>query len=49
MGLIPEGSSSMSGTVFPGGLVEAMLHTQLQVISVKCYTFKPLNLYMLIP
>jgi hypothetical protein len=30
MGLIPEGSSSMSGTASPGGLVEAMLHTQLQ-------------------
>jgi hypothetical protein len=31
MGLIPEESSSMSGTVSPGGLAEAMLHTQLQV------------------
>jgi hypothetical protein len=30
MGLIPKGSSSMSGTTSPGGLVEAMLHTQLQ-------------------
>jgi hypothetical protein len=31
MGLIPEGSFSMFGTVFPGGLAEAMLHNQLQV------------------
>jgi hypothetical protein len=30
MGLIPEGSSSMSGIASPGGLVEAMLYTQLQ-------------------
>jgi hypothetical protein len=29
MGLIPEGSSSMSGTKFPGGLAEAILHAQL--------------------
>jgi hypothetical protein len=31
MGLIPEGSSSMSWTGCPGGLAEAMLHAQLQV------------------
>jgi hypothetical protein len=31
MGLIPEGSSSVSGAGFPEGLAEAMLHAQLQV------------------
>jgi hypothetical protein len=31
IGLIPEGSFSMSGIAFPGGLAEAMLHAQLQV------------------